>query len=273
MVSGGKALGRGAGGRVRFDVITLFPQMFAALTEYGITRRAHQQSRWQLATWNPRDFTTDGHRTVDDRPFGGGPGMVMLAEPLALAVEAARAAQAAARVERAFVVALSPTGRRLQDADVRHWAAAADGLTLVCGRYEGIDQRFLDACVDEEVSIGDFVMSGGEIAAMAVIDAVVRHLPGALKDASVDDESFAAGLLDGPLYTRPEVWRERGVPSVLLSGHHAQIMRWRREQALLKTASRRPDMIAEARRHGLLEAADEKVLRGDARVVAGGVPS
>jgi tRNA (guanine37-N1)-methyltransferase len=234
---------------VRFDVITLFAPMFEAVTAHGITRRAREEGRWELVTWNPRDFTTDAHRTVDDRPFGGGPGMVMLAEPLALAVEAAKAAQQAAG-RRSRVVALAPTGAPLTDARVRQWAAGeageALGLVLVCGRYEGIDQRFLDTLVDEEVSIGDFVMSGGEIPAMALIDAVVRHLPGALKDASADDESFApgrSGLLDAPHYTRPEVWRGQGVPAVLLSGHHAQIAQWRKAQSEQRTRERRPELL------------------------------
>ena len=172
---------------MRFDVITLFPEMFGALTSHGITRRAAEEGRWSLTAWNPRDFTRDNHRTVDDRPFGGGPGMVMLAEPLSQAVQAARAAHQAAG-SSCRVVALSPCGQRLTDARVRGWATKPDvGLVLVCGRYEGIDERFLARHVDEEVSIGDFVLSGGEIAAMAVIDAVVRHLPGALKEASARD--------------------------------------------------------------------------------------
>lgn len=246
---------------MRFDVITLFPQMLAVLSSFGITRRAHEEGRWQLATWNPRDFTTDNHRTVDDRPFGGGPGMVMLAEPLAQAVDAARSAQRAAG-KASRVIALAPTGAPLTDARVRGWAAQPDmGLVLVCGRYEGIDQRFLDACVDEEASIGDFVMSGGEIGAMALIDAVVRHLPGALKDASAQDESFAQGLLDAPQYTRPERWRESEVPAIVMSGHHAQIARWRRDQALRRTRARRPDLIEAARARGLLDRRDEAVLR------------
>jgi tRNA (guanine37-N1)-methyltransferase len=247
---------------VRFDVITLFPEMLAAVTAFGVTRRAFEEGRWRLQTWNPRDFTTDNHRTVDDRPFGGGPGMVMLAEPLAQAVQAARDAQRAAGLAATRVLALAPTGAPLTDARVRRWAADGGqaGLLLVCGRYEGIDQRFLDACVDEEVSIGDFVMSGGEIGALALIDAVVRHLPGALKDASVDDESFARGLLDGPHYTRPEVWRGRAVPPVLLSGHHAQIARWRRDQSLNRTAQRRPALIEDGRASGELDARDERVL-------------
>jgi tRNA (guanine37-N1)-methyltransferase len=247
---------------VRFDVITLFPDMLGALSSYGITRRAFDEGRWTLQTWNPRDFTTDNHRTVDDRPFGGGPGMVMLAEPLAQAVDAARAAQRAGGLPVSRVIALAPTGAPLTDARVRAWAAdEATGLVLVCGRYEGIDQRFLDQYVDEEASIGDFVMSGGEIGAMALIDAVVRHLPGALKDASAQDESFAQGLLDAPHYTRPESWRGAEVPPVLLSGHHAQIAQWRRAQGLKQTLARRPELIEQARRRGLLDASDERVLK------------
>lgn len=246
---------------MRFDVITLFAPMFAAVTEYGITRRAHEQGLWQLATWNPRDFTTDLHRTVDDRPFGGGPGMVMMAEPLAQAVDAARAAQRLAGCERSRVIALSAAGAPLTDARARSLAAEAGGVVLVCGRYEGIDQRFLDRYVDEQISLGDFVLSGGEVAAMALIDAVVRHLPGAMKEASAADESFAAGLLDGPQYTRPEAWRGESVPAVLLSGHHADIARWRRAQALATTLRVRPDLIEAARRQGLLSHADEEVLR------------
>jgi tRNA (guanine37-N1)-methyltransferase len=258
---------------VRFDVITLFPELFAVVTDFGITRRAFREARWALQTWNPRDFTTDAHRTVDDRPFGGGPGMVMLAEPLALAVQAVRAAQAAEGIA-GKVVAFAPAGRPLTDAAVRQWATEP-ALTLVCGRYEGIDQRFLDRHVDEVVSIGDFVMSGGEIAAMAMIDAIVRQLPGALKEASAADESFAASLLDGPHYTRPEQWRGEPVPTVLMSGHHADIARWRREQALAATVRLRPDLIEAARRQNLLDAGDEKFLRllddvsSGNRVVAG----
>src|SRR5512144_1767999 len=201
--------------------------MFEAIARHGITRRALAQGIWQLATVNPRDFTTDNHRTVDDRPFGGGPGMVMLAEPLAQAVAAAKADGGAARV-----VTFAPNGVPLTDARVRQLAEQGGSLALVCGRYEAIDERFLEECVDEVVSVGDFVMSGGEVPAMALIDAVVRQLPGALKEASADEESFATGLLDGPHYTRPEQWRGRPVPEVLMSGHHAEIATWRRQQAL-----------------------------------------
>jgi tRNA (guanine37-N1)-methyltransferase len=188
--------------------------------------------------------------------------MVMLAEPLAQAVDAAVAAHRAAALAGSRIIALAPTGAPLTDARVRAMAAdPATGLVLVCGRYEGIDQRFLDQYVDEEVSIGDFVMSGGEIGAMALIDAVVRHLPGALKDASAQDESFAQGLLDGPHYTRPESWRSADVPAVLVSGHHAQIAQWRREQSLRRTLARRPELIEQARSRGQLDARDERVLK------------
>jgi tRNA (guanine37-N1)-methyltransferase len=257
---------------MRFDVVTLFPEMFAAVTDHGITRRARELGLWQLATWNPRDFTTDRHRTVDDRPFGGGPGMVLMAEPLAAAVDAAHGAQRTAGYEAGRVVALSAGGRPLTDSRVRAWAEDGGATVLVCGRYEGIDQRFLDACVDEEVSIGDFVLSGGEIAAMAVIDSVVRHLPGALKIESVADESFADGLLDAPHFTRPEMWRGCTVPVALLSGHHAQIGRWRREQALARTLRERPDLIAAARAAGRLDECDERFLREIAQSAGGTTP-
>ncbi|HQR19426.1 MAG TPA: tRNA (guanosine(37)-N1)-methyltransferase TrmD [Burkholderiaceae bacterium] len=241
---------------MRFDVVTLFPAMFAAITEHGITRRAYELGLWSLTTWNPRDFTNDAHRTVDDRPYGGGPGMVMMAEPLSLALEAVRQDGGGARV-----IALAPGGKPLADATVRRWAEQGGALAIVCGRYEGIDQRFLDACVDEVASVGDFVMSGGELAAMALIDAVVRQLPGALKEASAEEESFVTGLLDGPHYTRPEVWRERPVPSVLLSGHHKDIEAWRRREALKATLDSRPELIRAARAEGRLTARDEKDLR------------
>jgi tRNA (guanine37-N1)-methyltransferase len=227
---------------IRFDVVTLFPEMFAAVTASGITRKALEAGLWRLETWNPRDFTTDNYRTVDDRPYGGGPGMVMLAEPLEKALDAVRAAGGGK------VIYLSPQGRKLDHAKVMELAGRS-AVTLLCGRYEGVDERLLARRVDEELSLGDFVLSGGELAAMAVIDAVVRQLPGALGDGqSAAQESFAAGLLDCPQYTRPETWGvESGglrVPEVLLSGHHEQIRRWRLKQALGRTWLRRPELIA-----------------------------
>ena len=236
-------------GLVQFDAITLFPQMFEALTQYGVTRRAHERGLWRVRTWNPRDFTHDVHRTVDDRPFGGGPGMVLMAEPLARAVEAARAADPVPAGTRPRVICLSAAGQPLTDARVKQLAGEGcrgQGLILVCGRYEGIDQRFIDEMVDEEISIGDFILSGGEIAAMSLIDAVIRQLPGALKEESVRDESFADGRLDAPQYTRPESWRGRPVPAVLLSGDHARIEQWRRSQALERTRCVRPDLLQPA---------------------------
>jgi tRNA (guanine37-N1)-methyltransferase len=228
----------------RFDVITLFPEMFAALTGCGISRRARERDLYRLACWNPRDYTTDVHRTVDDRPYGGGPGMVMLASPLASAIEAARRAQQDAGLPAGRVIYLSPQGRRLTHDKVME-LAQAPALTLLCGRYEGVDQRLIDRCVDEEISLGDFVLSGGELPAMVLLDAIIRQLPGALNDAdSAVEDSFVDGLLDCPHYTRPEV-DEQGlaVPAVLTSGDHAKIRRWRLKMALGQTWLRRPELI------------------------------
>ena len=226
---------------IEFDVVTLFPEMFAAVTGSGITRRALERGLYALQAWNPRDFAADNHRTVDDRPYGGGPGMVMMGEPLAAAIGAARQRAGAAR----RVICFSPQGTPLRHRRVLE-LTGEPGLILLCGRYEGIDQRLLDAEVDEEISLGDFVLSGGEIAAMALIDAIVRQLPGALNDAeSAQQESFVEGLLDCPHYTRPEVFRGVRVPEVLLSGHHAAIRRWRLKQSLGRTWLRRPDLLAE----------------------------
>jgi tRNA (guanine37-N1)-methyltransferase len=223
---------------IRFDAVTLFPEMFAAVTASGITGRALQRGLWRFEAWNPRDFTTDAYRTVDDRPYGGGPGMVMLGEPLEKALDAARAAGGGP------VVYLSPQGRRLDHAAAIEFAGRA-AVTLLCGRYEGVDERLLRRRVDEELSLGDFVLTGGELAAMALIDAVVRQLPGALGDEeSAIEESFADGLLDCPQYTRPEVYAGERVPEVLLSGHHENIRRWRLKQSLGRTWLRRPDLIA-----------------------------
>lgn len=229
-----------------FDVITLFPEMFDALTQCGITRRAAEQGRYVLKTWNPRDFTTDNHRTVDDRPYGGGPGMVMLAEPLAAAIVAAKHRQKASGVEKSRVVYLSPQGRLLTHAVVKEIVAnASEGLILLTGRYEGIDERLIRQLVDEEISIGDYVLSGGELAAMVLMDSLVRQLPGVLGDAdSAEQDSFVQGLLDCPHYTRPEVFNGEAVPPVLLSGNHAVIQRWRLSQSLGRTWLRRPDLLA-----------------------------
>jgi len=224
---------------IRFDVVTLFPEMFAAVSGSGITARALEAGLWSLTTWNPRDFTADRYRTVDDRPYGGGPGMVMLAEPLERALDAVAKSGGNRRT-----IYLSPQGRKLDHRRVME-LAKEPAVTLLCGRYEGVDERLLARRADEEVSIGDFVLSGGEIAAMALMDAVVRQLPGALGDEqSAIEESFADGLLDCPQYTRPEKYRDDKVPDVLLSGHHENIRRWRLKQALGRTWARRPDLLA-----------------------------
>ncbi|GGX34994.1 tRNA (guanine-N(1)-)-methyltransferase [Pigmentiphaga litoralis] len=245
---------------LRFDVVTLFGPMFSAVTEQGVTGRAHTQSRWRLNTWNPRDFTTDVHRTVDDRPYGGGPGMVMRVDPLEKAVAAIQADRASAAVP---VILMSPQGRRFDQARAQA-LADSPGAILVCGRYEGIDQRFIDRWVTEEISLGDFVLSGGEIAALAVVDATVRLLPGVLNDGeSAVQDSFnehLSGLLDCPHYTRPEVFDGVPVPDVLMSGHHANIVVWRRRQSLEATARKRPDLIVAARERGWLSRDDEKFL-------------
>lgn len=225
---------------MRIDVVTLFPQMVQDLVAYGVTGRAREAGLFELGTWNPRDHTHDRHRTVDDRPYGGGPGMVMLIEPLRRAIRDARQANPQGRV-----VYMSPQGRRF-DQGVARELAQRPGVILVAGRYEGIDERLIELEVDEELSIGDYVLSGGEMAAMVVIDAVTRLLPGALghRDSAAQD-SFSDGLLDCPHYTRPEVYEERQVPPVLLSGDHAAIRRWRLKQSLGRTWLRRPDLLAQ----------------------------
>jgi tRNA (guanine37-N1)-methyltransferase len=245
---------------MQFDVVSLFPEMFAAITQSGITRRAFEQGRCGLGLWKPRDFTSDNYRTVDDRPYGGGPGMVMLAKPLESALTAAAQRQQQLGLPRPRVVYLSPQGRVLNHQRVMQ-LAAEPGLVLLCGRYEAVDQRLLERCVDEEISIGDFVLSGGELPAMALMDAVIRQLPGVLHDdASAVEDSFVNGLLDYPHYTRPEVYEGMPVPPVLMGGHHAEIVKWRRQQALRATVAKRPELIASARAVGLLSPADEKFL-------------
>ncbi|HVW49424.1 MAG TPA: tRNA (guanosine(37)-N1)-methyltransferase TrmD [Trinickia sp.] len=253
---------------MQFDVVTLFPEMFRAVTEWGITSRAAKQGRFGLRTWNPRDFTSDNYRTVDDRPYGGGPGMVMLAKPLEAAIGAAKAAQAAQGVASTRVVMMSPQGATLDHERVMRFAQEP-GLVLLCGRYEAIDQRLIDRCVDEEVSLGDFVLSGGELPAMALMDAVVRQLPGVLGDAqSAVQDSFVDGLLDCPHYTRPEEYEGVRVPDVLLGGHHAEIEQWRRKEALRNTLAKRPDLIERARRNKMLSRADEAWLASLAKAAS-----
>ncbi|MGF1548818.1 MAG: tRNA (guanosine(37)-N1)-methyltransferase TrmD [Thiotrichales bacterium] len=223
----------------RIDVISLFPELVRQVVASGVTERAHRAGLFDLKVWNPRDFTHDAHRTVDDRPYGGGPGMVMLYQPLADALRAAKADDARA----ARVIYLSPQGRVLTQAAVNDFVCS-ERLILIAGRYEGVDERFIEAFVDEEWSIGDYVLSGGELPAMVLIDAIARQLPGALgHQDSARQDSFMDGLLDCPHYTRPEVVDERATPEILLGGNHAVIARWRRDRALERTVRRRPELI------------------------------
>ena len=222
---------------MQIAIVTIFPQMFDSFVCEGMTRRALEAGQLQLEFRNPRDFTEDNHRQVDDRPYGGGPGMVMMAEPLNQAIGSARAAV------RGRVIYLSPQGRQLKQKRARELASEA-GLVLLAGRYEGVDERVLKAEIDEEISIGDYVLSGGELPAMVLIEALVRYLPGVLgNEDSVKSDSFSGGLLDWPHYTRPEVYGAHQVPSVLLSGHHEEIRRWRMQQALGRTWKKRPELL------------------------------
>jgi tRNA (guanine37-N1)-methyltransferase len=247
---------------MRFDIITLFPELFAPFYKAGVTRRAYESALVDVRLWNPRDFADGNYRRVDDRPFGGGPGMVMLPEPLEQCLQAIRSERAES--DPAPLVLFSPTGHRLDHGAVVSWAGSA-GAVLLCGRYEGVDQRFIDRHVGHQISLGDFVLSGGEIAAMALLDAVARLQPGVLNDeGSHQLDSFNPaldGLLDSPHYTRPEVWHGQAVPEALLSGHHARIERWRREQSLALTAQHRPELIERARAAGRLGREDEAYLR------------
>ena len=249
---------------MRFDVVTLFPDLFAPFLTQGITRRAYESGQVDVKLWNLRDHAEGTYRRVDDRPFGGGPGMVMLAEPLERALGAVAVARADEGVPAGPVVLFTPTGCRIDQALVREWADGP-GATLLCGRYEGIDQRVIDRHVDVELSLGDFVLSGGELPALTLLDAIARLMPGVLGDEQSHlQDSFEQGLLDCPHYSRPELLAtpegELAVPPVLLSGHHKDIARWRREQSLALTAGRRPDLIAAARAAGRLTKADEKFL-------------
>jgi tRNA (guanine37-N1)-methyltransferase len=262
---------------MRFDVITLFPELFAPHFVHGITRRAFETAQVDVRLWPLRDFADGTYRRVDDRPYGGGPGMVLLAEPLERALAAIRQSRMTEVVgATAPVIHFSPTGRRLDQAMVQQLADGA-GAVLLCGRYEGIDQRVLDRHVTMEISLGDFVLSGGELPALALLDAVARLQAGVLGDAqSHQQDSFSDGLLEGPHYSRPELLHADAdagaeavpIPPVLLSGHHGQIARWRREQSLALTLRRRPDLIAAARAAGRLTAADEQFLRTLAASVA-----
>jgi len=229
---------------MRIEVVTLFPALVETVSAFGVTGRARERGLWTLGTRNPRDFAMDRHRTVDDRPYGGGPGMVMLAEPLERAIDAARGTLIAEGVAAPRVVYMSPQGEVLTHGRVVE-LSSEPGLVIVAGRYEGVDERVLERVVDLELAIGDFVVSGGELPALALIDAMVRLLPGALNDAqSSEQDSFVDGLLDCQHYTRPEVYEGRMVPKVLLSGNHAEIARWRLKQALGRTWLRRPELLA-----------------------------
>ncbi|MBT9551200.1 MAG: tRNA (guanosine(37)-N1)-methyltransferase TrmD [Hydrogenophaga sp.] len=253
---------------MRFDVITLFPELFEPFFKSGITRRAFESRQVDVRLWTPRDFAEGHYRRVDDRPFGGGPGMVMMAEPMWQCLQAIRADREEPEDAQAPVVLFSPIGQRLDHASATQWSAST-GAVLVCGRYEGIDQRFIDTCVDRQISLGDFVLSGGEIAALALLDSVARLMPGVLSDeGSHQQDSFNPaldGLLDSPHHTRPEVWQgpqgPMAVPEVLLGGHHERIARYRREQSLALTERQRPDLLAQAREAGRLTKADEAFLR------------
>ncbi len=248
---------------MRFDVITLFPELFDTFLKVGITRRAFESGQVEVHFTNPRDFAEGNYRRVDDRPFGGGPGMVLMAEPLVRALQHIRVQRAEANP--APVILFSPIGRRLDQSAVQDWSQS-QGAILLCGRYEGVDQRFIDAHVDIQISLGDFVVSGGELVAMVFLDSLARLQPGVLTDQeSHAQDSFNAGLdglLDAPHFTRPEVWGDCPVPEVLLAGHHLNIARWRRNQSLQLTLQHRPDLIAQARANGLLDANDEAFLAG-----------
>lgn len=250
---------------MRFDIITLFPELFEPFLKSGVTRRAYESGLVETKLWNPRDFAEGNYRRVDDRPFGGGPGMVMLAEPLALCLHAIHKDRALDSPIRVPVVLFSPVGKTLDHAGVEAWSGG-EGAVLVCGRYEGLDQRFIDMHIDRQISLGDFVLSGGEIAAMALLDAIARLQPGVLNDeGSHQLDSFNPaldGLLDCPHYTRPEAWCDQRVPEVLLSGNHAHIERWRREQRLALTFQQRPELLQKARRDSRLTAKDEAFLSG-----------
>lgn len=245
---------------MRFDVVTLFPQMFSALTEWGVTGRACQRELTSVRLWNPRDFCHDPRRTVDDRAYGGGPGMVMMAKPLDDTVDAIQAEHHSMDLASGPVCLLAPQGERFSQ-KIANDILSYSNLTFICGRYEAVDQRFIDRRVDLQLSIGDFVVSGGELPAMTMMDAVIRLIPGVLgDDESAIQDSFINGLLDHPHYTRPEIYENLLVPDVLLGGHHVKITDWRRQESLKLTLKLRPDLIEAARRNGLFSAEDERFL-------------
>ena len=250
---------------MRIDVVTLFPDMIQERSGYGVQGRAIDAGLLELATWNPRDFTADRHGSVDDRPYGGGPGMVMQVQPLRDTLNAVRQAETGAGLPR--VIYMSPQGRPFTQQKARE-LAACDRLVLVCGRYEGVDERFLDTEVDEELSVGDYVLSGGELPALVVMDAVTRLLPGALGDAdSAQEDSFMDGLLDYPHYTRPEVIDDQRVPEELLGGNHAVIRRWRAKQALGRTWLRRPDLLNAVRLDSEQQALLDEFIRDNEQAI------
>jgi tRNA (guanine37-N1)-methyltransferase len=243
---------------VRIDVISLFEPMFEAVIGHGVTSRAFERTLIKWRVWNPRDYVQTQYKSVDDRPYGGGPGMVMMAPPLAAALDAAAADGA-----HKPVIYLSPQGRPLTQQRVSQ-LAASNGFTLLCGRYEGIDERLIESRVTEEISVGDFVVSGGELPAMMLLDAVIRHLPGVLNDErSAQTDSFSDGLLDYPHYTRPDLFEGLPVPAVLASGHHAQIEQWRRQQALLATARKRPDLLKQAIQNNQVTAQEQAIIKNN----------
>lgn len=232
---------------IHLDVVTLFPEMFEAITGSGVTQRARDRGFYELVLWNPRDFSTNAYRSVDDRPYGGGPGMVMMAQPLSKAMASARQRQLSCGARRTRTIYLSPQGRPLTQKIVEE-LGQLEGLVLLAGRYEGVDERLLQAEVQDQISIGDYVLSGGELPAMVLMDALIRRIPGVLNDAeSAQQDSFEEGLLDFPHYTRPELYRGEPVPAVLLSGHHVEIARWRMKQSLGRTWERRPDLLAKVK--------------------------
>tara|TARA_S200000501_G_C20827184_1_gene745490 strand:+ start:225 stop:992 length:768 start_codon:yes stop_codon:yes gene_type:complete len=246
---------------MQFDVITLFPEMFSALTSFGVTGRAFEKKVCEINLWNPRDFVNNKHRSVDDRPYGGGPGMVMLSEPIEMAIKAAKDRHKKLGLLKTMSIFLSPHGLKLEQNKIKS-LLSEKGLVLLCGRYEGVDQRLLDLYIDQEISVGDFVVSGGELPAMTLMDALIRQIPGSLNDAkSKDEESFENGLLDFPQYTRPLVYKGLDVPEELLSGNHRKIKIWRRKRSLEYTQKKRPEMIRYARLKGLLSENDELFLK------------